>query len=130
MIRAIEHMAIAAKETGKLAKWYCDTLGFKVVGEGGPTGTWFVGPQEGQAVIEIIAANDTSYHQRARNDPGWSHLAFTVTDFDAMVAGLRAKSVPFDGEPRGLPGEQRLAFFLDPEGNCLQIVERPKPLGS
>ena len=130
MIRAIEHMAIAAKETGKLAQWYCDTLGFKVVVEGGPTGTWFVGPQEGQAVIEIIAANDTSYHQRARNDPGWSHLAFTVTDFDAMVAGLRARNVPFDGEPRGMTGEQRLAFFFDPEGNCLQIVERPKPLGS
>ena len=130
MIRAIEHMAIAAKETGALARWYCNVLGFKVVVDGGLTGTWFVGPSVGQAVIEIIAADQTPYHDRARSNPGWSHLAFTVGDFDDVVAALRARNVPFDGEPRGMAGEQRLAFFFDPEGNCLQIVERPAPLGS
>jgi catechol 2,3-dioxygenase-like lactoylglutathione lyase family enzyme len=129
MIRAIEHIAIAAKDTAALARWYCDTLGFRAVVEGG-RGTWFVGPPDGQALIEIVVATDAPRAARHRNDPGWSHLAFTVADFDATVAALRAKDVTFTGEPAGMPGQQRLAFFLDLEGNVLQIVERTKPLGS
>lgn len=129
MIRGIEHMAIAAKDTAALARWYVDTLGLRVVVEGGQ-GTWFVGPPEGDAVVEIIRANDASRHERQRNDPGWSHLAFTVTDFDRALQDLKAKGVTFTGEPMGAMGEQRLAFFLDLDGNVLQIVDRPKPLGS
>jgi glyoxylase I family protein len=129
MIRGIEHMAIAAKDTARLARWYCDTLGFHVVVDGGQ-GSWFVGPPEGDAVVEIIRANDAQRHERQRNDPGWSHLAFTVTDFDATIRMLREKGVTFTGEPTGGMGEQRLAFFLDMDGNVLQIVDRPKPLGS
>ena len=129
MIRSVEHMAIAAKDTAALARWYINTLGFRAVVEGGD-GTWFVGPPEGEAVIEIIRASEAQPTERARNDPGWSHLAFTVTDFDAVVAALRAKNVTFTGDVQGMPGAQRLAFFLDLDGNVLQIVDRPKPLGS
>src|SRR5687768_9832277 len=95
MIRSVEHMAIAAKETGALARWYIDTLGFRPVVDGGPTGTWFIGPPEGAALIEIIAASAAPAQERARNDPGWSHLAFTVSDFDATVEDLKAKGVVF-----------------------------------
>src|SRR5438270_5059599 len=129
MIRAIEHIAIAAKDTAALARWYCDTLGFHAVVDGG-RGTWFVGPPDGQALIEIVVATDAPRAERHRNDAGWSHLAFTVADFDATVEALRAKGVTFTGEPSGIPGQQRLAFFLDLEGNVLQIVDRPKPLGT
>ena len=129
MIRSIEHMAIAAKETGALAQWYVDTLGFRVVVDGGPTGTWFIGPPEGQALIEIIKATDAPPHERERNDPGWSHLAFTVQDFDAAVKTLTDKGVTFTNAPSMSGGGDRLAFFLDRDGNVLQIVSRPKPLG-
>src|SRR5687767_37452 len=129
MIRAVEHMAIAAVETGALAKWYVETLGFRVVVDGGATGTWFIGPPEGQALIEIIKASDAPMHERARNDPGWSHLAFTVHDFDEAIEQLTAKGVTFTNAPSMSGGGDRLAFFLDGEGNVLQIVSRPQPLG-
>jgi catechol 2,3-dioxygenase-like lactoylglutathione lyase family enzyme len=128
VIRAIEHIAIAAADTAGLAKWYCDVLGFRVVVEGTPGGTWFVGPPEGAAVVEIVPATAAARAARERNDPGWSHLAFTVSDFDAVCAGLRARGVTFTGEPSGTPGGRRLAFFLDGEGNVLQLVQRPEPL--
>ena len=137
MIRAIEHIAIAAQDTAALARWYCDTLGFKVVvegrsqgtGKGLVQGTWFVGPAEGGALVEIVPATEAPRTTRDRNDPGWSHLAFTVTDFDAVVASLQAKAVQFNGDIIGTPGERRLAFFPDLEGNVLQLVQRPHPLG-
>ena len=122
-------MAIAANETGALARWYIDTLGFRAVVDGGPTGTWFIVPPEGGALIEIIAASDAPAQERARNDPGWSHLAFTVSDFDATVEDLKAKGVVFTDVSAMQASGSRLAFFLDRDGNVLQIVSRLKPLG-
>ena len=131
-IKSVEHMAIAAKDTAGLARWYCETLGFHPVVDGGPKGIWFVGPPEGQALVEIVPATDAQRVARHQNDPGWSHLAFTVTDFDDVVASLRAKGIEFTGNPAsmGQPGERRIAFFPDLEGNVLQIVQRPQPLAA
>jgi glyoxylase I family protein len=128
MIRSVEHMAIAAKDTAGLARWYVDTLGFQVVMDGGPKGIWFVGPPAGEALVEIVPATDAARVERGQNDPGWSHLAFTVTDFDDVVKDLRAKGVKFSSENMGSPGERRLAFFPDGEGNILQLIQRPQPL--
>ncbi|HEU5317031.1 MAG TPA: VOC family protein [Chloroflexota bacterium] len=130
MIRSVEHMAIAAQDTAGLARWYIQNLGFQVVVDGGEGGIWFVGPPEGQALVEIVPATDAQRVSRHQNDPGWSHLAFTVTDFDTLVASLKQKGVQFTGSDAqmGKPGERRLAFFLDGEGNVLQLIQRPTPL--
>ena len=45
------------------------------------------------------------------------------------VRSLRERGVAFTGAPSGEPGGRRLAFFLDLEGNVLQLVQRPQPLG-
>ena len=128
MFGSLEHMAIAAKETGALAGWYRDTLGFEVLTDGGPKGIWFVAPPGAGGAIEIIPASDAARTDRARNDPGWSHLAFTVADFQAAHKALVGKGIAFQGEPRQQPDGSWIAFFPDPDGNVLQIVQRPKPL--
>lgn len=133
MIRAVEHIAIVARDTEALARWYRDTLGFRVVVAGKGQSTWFVGPPTG-AVIEILPAGDAAGEAPlapyAQNEPGLRHLAFTVDDFDATCAALKAEGVEFVGEMIGSPGGRRLAFIADPEGNLLQLVYRPQPLGS
>ena len=126
MIGSIEHMAIAAKDTAGLAAWYCDKLGFEVVIDGGPGGIWFVGPPGGGASIELIPATEAPRAERARNDAGWSHLAFTVADFEAARRTLADRGISFVGEPRQLGGGGWIAFFPDGEGNILQVVQRPK----
>jgi catechol 2,3-dioxygenase-like lactoylglutathione lyase family enzyme len=128
MIGSIEHMAIAARDTAGLAGWYRDKLGFEVVTDGGPGGIWFIGPPGGGATIEIVPASPAARVERARNDPGWSHLAFTVGDFEAVRRALTDKGIAFSGEPRQLDGGGWIGFFPDLEGNVLQIVQRPKPL--
>ena len=128
MIGSVEHMAIAAQDTAGLAAWYRDTLGFEVVVDGGPKGIWFIGPPGAGATIEIIPGSAAARLDRARNDPGWSHLAFTVADFQAAHAALVARGIEFQGEPRQQGDGSWIAFFPDPEGNVLQIVQRPKAL--
>lgn len=56
-----------------------------------------------------------------------SILYFEVTDCQAAYAALRARGVPFDGEPHlvGKTGthEMWMAFCRDPEGNVIGLSE-------
>ena len=55
LFSAIEHDgAISAKDPKALAKWYCDTLGFKIAYESTKSLTTFV--KLGGSLIEIIEA--------------------------------------------------------------------------
>jgi glyoxylase I family protein len=128
VIGSVEHVAIAATDTAGLAGWYVDNLGFEVVTDGGPRGIWFIGPPGGGATIEIIPASEAPRAERARNDAGWSHLAFTVADFEAARRALAQKGIAFQGEPRQLDDGGWIGFFPDGEGNVLQIVQRARPL--
>ena len=135
MITRIEHVAIDARVPAALARWYRDTLGFRVLMEGqGERGTWFVAPPgagaEGGAFVEIEPANDAPATAHVRDDAGLRHLAFAVDDFEGTCDALRAKGVPFVGDVVATPDGKRLAFFADPEGNLLQLVHRPRPAGT
>jgi len=50
-------------------------------------------------------------------------IAFEVADFDAAIAMLREKNVPFAMEPFPTP-VCRMALILDPDGNQLIIYKR------
>ena len=47
---------------------------------------------------------------------------------DAAFAELQAKGIAFLGEPI-VNADVKVAFFADPEGNFLHIIQRLKPLG-
>jgi predicted enzyme related to lactoylglutathione lyase len=61
--------------------------------------------------------------------PGWNPtaegccVALEVADFDAAIAALKARGVPFKIEPFPTP-VCRMAFILDPEGNTVCIHKR------
>ena len=80
------------------------------------------------AVIELMPARDDgpAPPSVARFAPGLRHLALRVSDFNAAYASLRQKGVEFLSDPGTATGGGRIVSFRDPEGNELQIVERPK----
>lgn len=123
MIRGIEHSAIASSDPAALAEWYVDTLGF-VINYRGST-AFFVKAPDG-SMIEIIPAEGERGTVTLKT-PGLRHLALTVTDFDAVYAGLQAKGVNFLTEPVTAKGN-KLVFFTDPEGNYLHLLQRETPL--
>jgi len=62
---------------------------------------------------------------------GSTYLTFIVHDLAGTVERLRARGVAFDSEPAPMqvrPGTW-LAFFRDPEGNVLELVEYDDPAG-
>ena len=127
---AVDHPAIACRDTRRQIEWYCRQLGMRVLAqnEADPP-TALVGyDQELKrgAVIELMPARDPGDHPAAvpRFAPGLRHLAFRVRDFDDAYDRLKQSGIQFLSEPGAATGGGRIVSFRDPEGNELQIVER------
>ncbi len=54
---------------------------------------------------------------------GLQHLALHVTDLDAIAGQLACAGVPFTIEPKNIPGGVRIAFFTDPDGTSIELIE-------
>ncbi|MBI5394550.1 MAG: VOC family protein [Verrucomicrobia bacterium] len=130
MFKGIEHVGILARDSVSLARWYQNTLGWRVVYDNQKSPpTYFVATEDG-SMIEIIpiSATDVAGRPPALGDPGVRHIAIRVDDFDKAYAMLRAKGVNFIEPPKEGAGGTKVVFFRDPEGNILHIIRRAAPL--
>ena len=114
---------IQAKDLDGTRRFYEDVLGAQVMTED-PGGIIY---RSGDSTFSLYP---TEYAGTARHTLG----AFVVRDVEATVADLRAKGVTF--EDYDLPGLKtvngiaelggiRGAWFKDPEGNILSVVQPP-----
>lgn len=127
MPTGVDHVAIAATDPDSLTRWYCEHLGLEVLFHNGQTpGTYLIGGDTG-GMVEIMPDNgaDRAVHQP--HDPGIRHIAFRVTSLDDTYAALEGKVLGLM-PPAPAAGGGRIAFFHDPEGNLVQIVERERGL--
>jgi len=128
MIKGIEHVGIAAKDTTALAHWYRDTLGFRIVTQSEETPPSYFVAAPNDAMLEIISANQAPRAHHDPRDAGLRHICIGVDDFEGVRAELKKKGVTFTGEVIDLPSGGNVVFFTDPEGNLLHLVHRPEPL--
>jgi len=125
-ITGIDHPALAADDVDRLADWYCDVLGYERVSRHEKP-VWILRAPDG-TLLEIMPRDETPRPERTVWTPGWSHLALRVDDFEGAAAELDAKGVAWSGHEARAVGGGRVRSFVDPEGNMLQIVERPADL--
>lgn len=120
----IDHPAVAAEDVEALTDWYVNTLGYeRVFRHDKPV--WILRAADG-TLLEIMPRDDTPRPQRTTWTPGWSHVAIRVSDFDKAQRVLDEKNVQWTGEPINAIGGGRVRNFVDPDGNMLQILERPQ----
>lgn len=79
----------------------------------------------GQAKL-IVEAADPSTVEEAELIGRFTGFSFTVDSVAEWFSTLRAKGVSFDGFPEAQEWGGALAFFYDPDGNVLTLVEYPK----
>jgi len=125
LFNGIEHVTIAAKDPKALARWYCNTFGFKIAYESARSLTTYV--RLGGSLVEIIEAGDVERVSHGERDPGLRHVAISVTDIHRAYEDLRTRAVAFKSEPREKEGVWT-AFLEDPEHNLLHLIQRPIPL--
>ena len=106
--------------------FYSDVLGLELVEEVGGEGLHY---QCGEATwLEV-------YRTREGVGAGHTEAGFRVSGIEALVAGLRARGVRFQeydlgGGMRTVDGilewgEEKAAWFTDPEGNVIGLFQSP-----
>jgi catechol 2,3-dioxygenase-like lactoylglutathione lyase family enzyme len=72
-------------------------------------------------LIELVESDITRIEQGTRID----HIAIRVDNFEQEAARLQAQGVSFEVLPRlASVGEGKVAMFLDPDGNKIEILDR------
>ena len=128
MAVSIEHIGVCAHDPMALARWYSDVLDFQVVHAVPANRVAFV-RAPGGGMLEIFPATEEGVVE-AKFHPGLRHLAIAVDDCAAVVSRLRSQGVSLPDEEIVDTPAQVVAFFRDPEGNLVHLVQRRVPLGA
>jgi predicted enzyme related to lactoylglutathione lyase len=115
----------AVDDLGKARDFYGETLGLK---------TDVLDEQNGLLSIHLAGGRDTLVYLKPDFEPAtYTILNFPVDDIDEAVDGLAARGVAFeryegfDQDDKGIArgNGPDIAWFKDPAGNILSVLEEP-----
>jgi catechol 2,3-dioxygenase-like lactoylglutathione lyase family enzyme len=114
------HIALRVTDYARARQFYTEVLEMPVLGQIPGREIEFLGI--GGTTIELMGGAEPE--SLAKPQAGLMHLAFEVEDVDATYLELRDRGVTFTIEPKSV-GDLRVAFFLDPDGNELELFSSP-----
>jgi len=125
----LEHVAINVADPIKMAQWYVDNLGMKVLREGpAPINARFLADGGGNMMLELYHNPPDAVPNYAAMDPLLLHVAFMVDDVDAVRQKLIAAGATPVGEVTTTPAGDKLAMMRDPWGLAIQFLHRANPM--
>ncbi len=124
MIKGFDHFTITVTDIEQSVEFYRDLLGLPVLGKLVKEDGVFVYLKLGNGMLELFEFDKKGkpYQAKALEDIGIQHLGMTVDSVDDVTAELKNHDVKFTVEPRSIDGV-RLAFFEDPDGIFIEIME-------
>ncbi len=136
MIKNIDHIGIMTNDLQKSVRFYTDVLGFSIIMkmELEEAGLSAVFIQKDGSKIELMEYRGKIAPKRSKcveistggsSIPINDHITFSLDDMEDTVAELKEKGVVFDLEPVQLEGGMKLAFFKDPNGLLIELIEHP-----
>jgi len=125
----MEHVGLNVTDPVKMAQWYVENLGMKVLREGPPPGNArFLADSGGHMMLELYHNPPDAVPNYAAMDPLLLHVAFMVDDVDAVRQKLLAAGATPAGEVTTTPAGDRLAMLRDPWGLAIQFCRRADPM--
>ena len=125
----IEHIGYQVSEPVKVAAWYVEHLGFRIVRkmEQSP---WahFLADDSGRVMIEIYNNPNAPMPDYALMDPLALHLAFVAEDIEGEHRRLLGAWATADGEIEETPAGDRVAMLRDPWGFPIQLCKRAEAM--
>lgn len=116
--------SVTVADYERALRFYRDLLGFPVRLDARPRFDWVeLGPEEPGTKIGLSLNRDLAKDGASVRHTG---IVLDTDDIDAFAARLKAGGVHFTTEPRREPWGGRLANFLDPDGNEIQVVDDPE----
>lgn len=141
MITQIRHTGLVVADLDCALSFWCELLGFRIaksMEESGPHIDAMMGLQDVRVTTVKLAAPDGNLiellHFHSHPDrPAWSgtpcstgftHVALTVDDLDAVCQKLAGAGVTFNAPPQHSPdGYAKVTYCRGPEGVLLELVE-------
>jgi catechol 2,3-dioxygenase-like lactoylglutathione lyase family enzyme len=141
-IQRMDHVGIVVEDLAAATAFFV-ALGLKPQGEWPVEGEWvdrIVGLEavradaammetpDGHGRLELVKFHAPSAPVGERhapaNTPGLRHVAFVVSDIDAVVASLRAHGAELVGEVERYEDVYRLCYVRGPEGIIVELAEQ------
>lgn len=144
MIKGIHHLAIATPDLDRLVSFYRTLFDGEIVKEF----AWEAGNEAfnarlgladsagrivlvgfGQMLIEFfqfsLPASAPTDGLRSVAKSGFSHVCFEADDCQAEYDRLSEAGMPFHATPLKMPAGGIFAYGRDPDGNIIEILQRP-----
>jgi len=114
-----------SKDPAKLAEWYANSLGFEIESWGEAHGTSFSPLEMPQGSFTVWSAFESATEYFGTS--GQKHMInLVVDDLDAALENVAAGgAVVLDNREEADYG--RFGWFVDPDGNRVELWEPPKP---
>ncbi|MDA3951648.1 MAG: VOC family protein [Spirochaeta sp.] len=113
----VEHTGVMVPDPPALARWYRETLGAVEISRSTDDPPVMFLSFGGGALLELIPAKGDA-------DRDHVHLCLSVDNMDAAVGALAAHGVALEKPVFTAYEGSAVAFFRDPAGNLLQLVQR------
>jgi catechol 2,3-dioxygenase-like lactoylglutathione lyase family enzyme len=141
MICAIRHTGLVVSDLHRALYFWCDVLGFRVerqMDESGPHIDAMMGLDNVRVTTAKLAAADGSliellYFHSHPDKPTWkgapystgfTHVALTVENLDALLLRIKAAGATTPAEPQFSPdGKVKVIYASGPDGVLLELVE-------
>jgi glyoxylase I family protein len=125
MFDHIHHIAIICGDYETSKRFYCDVLGFSLLGENFREArrSWKCDLRNGDAQIELFHFEGAPPCPSRPEARGLRHLAFAVANLDAAVTHVKAAGVAVEEVRIDPYTGSRFTFFADPDGLPIEIYE-------
>jgi catechol 2,3-dioxygenase-like lactoylglutathione lyase family enzyme len=128
LINNFQAVTISVSNIERSLSFYRDLLGFPVLGQASydnQTTAHFldIGNQHVLRLLSFSSETKPSLWIPDDLQTGLRHAAFKVRDVDSTTARLKQANVEFTLDPLDATGDVRIAFFKDPDGALLEIVQ-------
>jgi len=113
----LDHVGIYVKDLTKSVVFYGEVFGFQVARTMETSTSKIAFLDVGGGILELIQRPGAP----GKSEGPWSHVAFKVDDYDAMESKL--EGIGLELRKVVLGDGSRIAFFKDPDGHDVEIME-------
>lgn len=120
-----DHVSILTKNLEESVKFYTQVLKFPIVRTIESKDLKIVFVEAGNVTLELfgLVNSQAKPTEEKWENVGVKHIALEVDDVEKVYNELKSKGVKFENEPTVAVGGPKIAFFKDPNGVTIELIQ-------